>query len=235
MILLANGDSHTAGAEAVNDFAFSEDDPDYEYLGRKPHPDNLKVSWSFLLAEKLGAELVCDAESASSNTRIIRTTRDTLGTLDHSNVFVVIQWSTWEREEWFIDDQYYQVNASGIDIVPPEYQQRYKEFVISVDWTQKTLQAHDEIWAFHSELLAKDIPHLFFNGNSHFAAIHNTRGWGSSYIHPYDPRSSYDAFLRLEGHLPVSSHSWHFGPDGHKRWAEYLYKYITDRELLQNV
>ena len=44
MILYVNGDSHTAGAEAVNPYAFAEDDPNLTHLGRLPHPDNLAVS-----------------------------------------------------------------------------------------------------------------------------------------------------------------------------------------------
>ena len=75
MILYVNGDSHSAGAEAVNPFAFANDDPHYKYLGRIPHPDNLFVSYGNILAKNLSAELYCDAESASSNDRIIRTTR----------------------------------------------------------------------------------------------------------------------------------------------------------------
>ena len=43
MMLYVNGDSHTAGAEAVNSHAFAEDDPDLFYLGRAPHPENLAV------------------------------------------------------------------------------------------------------------------------------------------------------------------------------------------------
>ena len=45
MILYANGDSHTAAAEAVNSYAFAEDDRNLVHLGRLPHPTNLAVSW----------------------------------------------------------------------------------------------------------------------------------------------------------------------------------------------
>ena len=97
MILYVNGDSHTAAAEAVNPHAFAEDDGALWNLGRVPHPDNLAVSWGKVLADKLDAEFVCDAESAASNTRIMRTTRQWL--LDnptaYKDVLVIIQWSTW--------------------------------------------------------------------------------------------------------------------------------------------
>ena len=65
MILYVNGDSHTAAAEAVNPHAFAEDDSQYFYMGRAPHPDNIAVSWSRLLADTAKAILKCDAESAS--------------------------------------------------------------------------------------------------------------------------------------------------------------------------
>ena len=97
MILYVNGDSHTAGAEAANPHAFANDDPRYNYLGRLPHPDNLLVSFGNILAKNLSAELYCDAESASSNDRIIRTTRHYLRT--NQPDLIVIGWSTWEREE----------------------------------------------------------------------------------------------------------------------------------------
>ena len=75
MILYVNGDSHSAGAEAVNHHCFAQDDTLFQPGGRRPHPDNLKVSYGQLLANQLGWDFHCQAESASSNDRIIRTTR----------------------------------------------------------------------------------------------------------------------------------------------------------------
>ena len=78
MILYTNGDSHTAAAECVNNHAFAEDDPRYFMMGRAPHPENLERSWSKLLSQRLSCGLKCQAESASSNDRIMRTTRQWL-------------------------------------------------------------------------------------------------------------------------------------------------------------
>ena len=78
MILYVNGDSHTAAAEAANLHAFAEDDKEYFYLGRAPHPDNLAISWGKVLSRTLNAGFNCGAESASSNSRIIRSTQDWL-------------------------------------------------------------------------------------------------------------------------------------------------------------
>ena len=174
MILYVNGDSHSAAAEAVNIHAFAEDDPQYFYLGRAPHPDNLSVSWGKLLSLTLRAGLHCAAESASSNARILRTTREWLATRqDLDELLVIIQWSTWEREEWYDEKfkQYFQVNASGQDMVPQELQEKYRQYIMGIDWEWKTQEAHDQIWQFHKELEAQGIKHIFFNGNTDFSKI----------------------------------------------------------------
>ena len=158
MILYVNGDSHSAGAEAVNSFAFANDDPQYKYLGRLPHPDNLFVSYGNVLAKNLSAELYCDAESASSNDRIIRTTKHYLRT--NRPDLIVIGWSTWEREEWLYEGQYWQINAGGVgDDWPDAVKQQYKHWVNNIDHKKKQQEAEEKIWALHQELT--NIPHLF--------------------------------------------------------------------------
>ena len=133
MILYANGDSHTAAAEAVNNHAFAHDESKLIHLGRLPHPENLAHSWGKLLSLALNTGFHCDAESASSNTRILRTTRKWLSNNSNSQKLVVIQWSTWEREEWLIDGIYYQVNGSGIDQVPATAAERYRNYIIDIN------------------------------------------------------------------------------------------------------
>ena len=150
MILYANGCSHTAAAEAVVPACFAEDDG-RNGIDRRPHPTNLAASWCSHVAHKLGAQLVCDAESGGSNPRIIRTTRDWIQRNPHQlhNTLMIIQWTTWERQEWLHQGTWYQVNASGIDWVPAELQDRYKQFVTSIDWQKNTDAAHQAIWDFH--------------------------------------------------------------------------------------
>lgn len=237
MILYVNGDSHTAAAEAVNLHAFAEDDSPYFYLGRAPHPDNIKVSWGRKLATALKAQFVCGAESASSNTRIIRTTKDWVESLNpsqYNEVLVIIQWSTWEREEWLIDGTYYQVNGSGIDIVPKNWEQKYKEWIINLDWQAKTMEAHRQILDMHNYLKRYGIKHVFFNGNNDFAKIPEPlrhHDWGTSYIGPYDPHSTFNYVISQECET-VSSNSWHYGPDGHAVWFKFMMSYLIDNQLI---
>jgi hypothetical protein len=234
MILYVNGDSHTAAAEAVNPHAFAYDDGALGYMNRLPHPDNLAVSWGRLLATALRAGFHCGAESAASNTRIMRTTREWLSKnlAANQDVLVVIQWSTWEREEWLIDGVYYQVNGSGIDIVPQESQERYRNYVIGLDWEQKTQQAHLQIWMFHEELKRQGIKHIFFNGNNVFPSDGAKFNWGTSYIGPYDPDCTFNNVIRAAGIETVSPKSWHFGPDGHSVWHKYLLDYIITNKII---
>jgi hypothetical protein len=234
MMLYVNGDSHTAGAEAVNVHAFAEDDPRLFYLGRAPHPENLAVTWGKVLSLALRSGFRCDAESASSNTRIVRTTREWLagGGANHPDQLVVIQWSTWEREEWLHNGTYYQVGASGTDHVPQELQEKYRNYVIGTDWRSKTEQAHKDIWQFHTELKDQNIRHIFFNGNNDFSHLTNQKDWGVNYIGPYDPAQTYDAVIRSNGIDTVMPNSWHFGRDGHSSFARFILNYIISNKFV---
>jgi hypothetical protein len=231
-----NGDSHTAAAEAVNPHAFAGDDGLLDPLDRSPHPDNLSVSWGQILAKLSLNAFKCGAESASSNDRIIRTTREwlawnKLSRTDNFNPLVVIQWSTWEREEWEHNGVYYQINGSGIDMVPQELQEKYRHYIIGIDWQRKTQEWHNKIWSFHNELLAMDVPHIFFNGNNDFRIIKDRHDWGPYYIDPYDAGRTYNAILRSNGYQTVRPDSWHFGKEAHSFFAQYMLQYIIDNRF----
>ena len=237
MLLYVNGCSHTAAAEAVNSFAFAEDDGNLGHLGRLPHPDNLAVSWGQQLANLLSAEFYCDAESAASCDRIIRTTKAWIGQYqgNFADVFMAIQWPTWEREEWLINGVYYQVNASGVDVVPKSHQEQYKKFVTSVNWQEVTEKRHREIWSFHANLESRGIKHVFFNGNNDFGKIPECRRyrWDRCYVGPYNNFETYNTWLSINK-FATKPQSWHFGKDAHRAWAEFMLQYITDNKLIEN-
>jgi hypothetical protein len=237
MILYVNGDSHAAAAECVNPHAWAEDDVFFYGLGRRPHPDNERASFGCELANWLNAILLCDAQAGGSNDRIMRTTQEWIANneVNLHDTLIVIQWSTWEREEWLHNNIWWQVNASGIDDVPQELQEKYRNFIIGIDWGLATQQAHNKIWQFHQELKDQNITHLFLNGNNHFEQIADRKDWGSSYLAPYDPAQTYNSILRNKGFATVNPNSWHFGPDAHCFWAEYLLQYITDNQLIKGL
>lgn len=231
MILYVNGDSHSAGAEAVNLHCFAEDDSRYIKLGRQAHPDNLEVSYGTLLAQKINAQLICAAESASSNTRIIRTTRDFL--TQNTPDIVVIGWATWEREEWLHNNVYWQITGGGTDTVPQELQEKYKTWIIKTanSYASNELAQHESIWNFHVELEQQNIPHLFFNTYSYFGHVVLNDlpkyDWGPNYLEPYNENFTYYYWLKNQGIKTVKPESYHFGPDAHKKWAEFLLPRLT--------
>ncbi len=233
MILYVNGDSHSVGAEAVNNHCFAGDDSKYWQWDMRwePHPDNLRVSYGRVLADHYGANLYCHARAAGSNDRIIRTTKEYL-TKNRPDV-IIIGWTTWEREEWYDDetDFWYQVNASGIDSVPKKWETRYKEFVIGIDdnkWTEKAIETHQKIWEFRCYLENLKIPYFFFNCHLAFDGITGhvpVYEWGINYLDPYNPEASYLNTLIREGFVPSKYN--HFGADAHKRWANILHWHVT--------
>jgi hypothetical protein len=243
LILYVNGDSHSAGAEAVNDHAFAEDDSLYWGLGRQPHPDNLRASYGCELANLMGAILECDAESAASNDRIFRTTWNHLQGVQNMPVsrpdYIVIGWTTWEREEWTHEGQTYQVTASGTDSVPKALETKYKEWVIEQSDPEvrheKIKDVHNKIWALHNDLNRRSIPHLFFNTYSDFNTIKQlgieTYDWGQSYLRPYDIDGTYYNWCLANGFKTANPGSYHFRADAHAAWAEYLYQNIVQKAL----
>lgn len=227
MILYINGDSHSAGAEAVNDYAFARDDSKFFNYPDKwaAHPDNLAVCYGKVLADAIGYEMVNQSRSAGSNDRTIRTTLEYLQ--DQKPDIIVIGWTTWEREEWFVENDWWQVNSSGLSSDwPEEVKNRYKKYVAEMNWNNKAFDAHDKIWNFHNQLLNLQIPHLFFNAWGTFNYYNEIPkyDWGDCYIRPYD-NWSYWHYLT---NLGYSKSEWnHFRADGHAKWAEFLLPYLT--------
>lgn len=233
MILYVNGDSHSAAGEAVNSYCWASDDSKYWYLTGeekfRAHPDNLAVSYGKVVADALGYTLVNHATSAASNAKIFRTTYDYLK--NNRPDLLIIGWTTWEREEWFNEDdgQYYQVNASGLDHVPFKWRERYKLFVINhqKNIAPKVIETHQKIFDLHLYLNELSIPHLFFNCHTTFYGWNEQLlpkfNWNNSYIDPYE-NFNYLDYLKEKGYK--HSKYFHFGPDGHQKWAEFLLPHL---------
>lgn len=225
MLIYVNGDSHAAGAEAVNSYCFAEDDSQYRQLGRRAHPDNEEVCWGTVLGNSLKAVVLNHAESASSNDRILRTTKEHIEVF-HPNL-VIIGWSSWEREEWYEAGRYWQVNAAppGEDW-PKKIRARHRDWVMGIDYQQCMKMWHERIWDLHCDLQSKKIPHLFFNCFSEFKGVKH-KDWGQSYLGPYDSGLVYQNWLKDCGFSTVNPKSYHFGPQAHQAWADVLLKQLT--------
>lgn len=239
-LLYVNGDSHTAAAEAVNPHGFAQDDGQYVQRGRRPHPDNLKVSWGRKLADLMNSDFSCNAESASSNDRIRRTTIDYLASRKDRKIqdlpwpdYMVIGWSTWERAEWLYDDIYWQVNAGGVGHDwPDEIKRRYKNYVANIDYQKCMREEHKKIYQMHLDLNLMGFKHLFFNTFLPFSGTEQV-DWGNSYLEPYNPDFTFYNWCLAQGFKTVYPESYHFGPDAHAAWAEFIYPHIVQTALTQ--
>jgi hypothetical protein len=208
MMLYVNGDSHS-------------------------HAMRLQPSEKFssIVADAIGYDVLNVAQGGASNARIMRTTREYLD--NNRPDLILIGWSTWEREEWQYQGQYYNVNSSGHDPLPAELQQLYKHWVIeqnSDTLSAKSQYWHNEIFKLHSELVQKNIKHVFFNCMYNFFQTNNQQDWGINYIGPYDNNASYYWWLTQQG---FQADSWyHFGADGHRAWATRLIDYIQEHNIV---
>jgi hypothetical protein len=232
-LLYVNGCSHTAAAEAVVPECFAVDDGRHG-IDRRPHPENLKASWCTVVGQAINVPVICDAESGGSNPRILRTTRQWISNNPDklSNVLMILQWTTWERQEWYYDNRWYQVNASGWDWVPEPLQQQYRQFVIDVDWNEATNRCHREIWQLHRELTDLGIKHLFYSGHSTFSDIETKHDWGASYMEPYNRNGSYNAVLKNNNFDYVNPKTFHFGAEAHRFWGHYVLQYLHNHNFL---
>ena len=201
-MIYVNGDSHSAGAELINTYCFAADDRRFIAWGSRAHPEAIPHTFGYKIAQALNQPFFMDAESASSNARIIRTTRQFLDeTKDKSKLFVIIGWASWEREEWKYLDGYVQITASGIDSVPESMEEEYKKWVIKQ--TREERKRKKKVWAekiaqFSKELDDQNIKHLFF-----------------------DVYDDYRAYLIEQGYQTING-GHHFGIDAHTAWYKYL-------------
>lgn len=197
-----NGDSHTLGIELTPGQRFSD-----------------------IVARHFNQNAINDAKVGASNSRILRTSKQYLQT--NRPKLVIIGWSTWEREEWEYQGNYYDVNSSGHDSLPDELALQYKSWVLEQNENSlkiKSNQWHNQIYNFHLELLENNQPHLFFNCMYDFFNA-NPRDWHQCYIDPYNTKNSYYWYLNERGYK--TDNWYHYGADGHLAWANVLIDRIT--------
>ncbi len=224
-MIYVNGDSHSAGAEIINNYCFAEDDRRFTALGKRPHPENIPYTFGYKLASALNQPFFLDAESASSNTRILRTTKKVISeTKNKKDMFIIIGWATFERTEWKYEDGYVQISAGGTDSVPEELKDDYKNWV--EQQTEKVLDEktkiwHDKIYEFHMELREQNIKHLFFNTYLHFDMIDKELDWHDQFISPYDQRETFYYYCKRKG-FKNRNNGYHYGADAHNDYFLYL-------------
>jgi hypothetical protein len=211
MILYVNGDSHSAGAEL--------DDP--------------AQAWPRLLTSRLGLRLVNNAKQGGSNPRILRTASNFIAQANLKDIFVIIGWTSWEREEWQKGNSYYDVNAGGHDSLPPDLAQKYKTWVIDQNQATrefKSQSTHEHIYKLHCHYKENNVRHLFFNAVMPFLHAGKQYDWHGNFLGPYENDLSYYWYLKKAGYTHTKLN--HYPETAQAQWADVLYKYIQENKLL---
>ena len=236
MYLIANGCSHTSGAEieyVLQDSCYSK-------------------AWPQHLANKLKLESINLARSGASSKRVVRTTLEHIGTLFLKGVkpeqlFVIISWPGPYRTEIYkgayIDDPIWQGwlpmcpnnDASYKKIYPRDVYYYYKAWVTTLDGTSANIDYYNHVILLQSYLKSFKIKYLFWRASSTTLnrenlslAIQIDRKYFPS---AHDGDLSYLYLLKQSGYKFSFKNSTHHGEDGHIFFANYLYNYINDNSL----
>lgn len=214
MILYVNGDSNSTGITGGH--------------------------WVEKLQQHYQCQVINHSLAGGSNPRILRTTRDFFenSSYDKKDLFVIIGWTSWEREEWLFQDQYVQVNASGTNSVPPALKDQYLRWVSdseSISQIAKSRVLHCEIFDLHRWFHSHKIKHLFFNALMPFQhevlwQPEARLDWDNTFLGPYENDWSYFWFLKNRGYEP-DSWNHHLFPAQHL-WADTIIQQIHERKLL---
>ena len=110
MLIYFNGDSNTEGTEL--------DNPSEQGFAGK-------------LAKKFNAQHINQAFAGASNDKIFRTTEEYLQECKTKNQFpdlIIIGWTEWIREDWFINGEYHSLNSFGLRNPETVDQARFKQW-----------------------------------------------------------------------------------------------------------
>jgi hypothetical protein len=215
--LWINGDSHTAGSYS---------------------PCNVEQPFALQLAQALDLEYTNIALPGGSNKRIIRTTIEALPKLNPLETFILIGWSSWERTEWYWNNQWHAICGDPGYHMPEfaraRWQQHADHYANQFDskisdhdlWTKSKEQEH-AIWVFHQLLHNLGYKFLFFLGCANafrWESTHETSSqlpWlPDTWAHdPYQP-TGFSEYCQARGH--VRDDKWHYGPEAHNDYADYL-------------
>jgi len=219
MMLYVNGDSNSAGAEMKN----------------------VNDCYANQLAQLLNATIVNNSYSGASNDRILRTTYKYL----ENNIpdLLVIGWTSSEREDWFIQNEYKSVNSFHVNTLDLERMPEWKEWSenkagwLSNDYSyEKQLVKfwNSKIFNFHLELNYCKIPHFFFNAIYSFNVFGPVYEypWGNAFYQPYNKNSAMIRWASAQGYEEITPGKSHFEKEAHSKWANVIYKHIKDNNLI---
>ena len=197
-----------------------------------------------LLAEKYHCRYTNIALPGGSNQRIIRTTLEHLASLDPGSTLIIIGWSSFERTEWFFQDQWHQICGDVNYLVAPDLQELWSQHIDSW-WSndnhecwRRQADQHHAIWTFHRLLHQLGYSMIFYQGcrtfffdgcpqqDQEFRLPWVPECWAHDpYVrvteHDQRQSQSFSHFAEAQG-FKHADHSAHYGEDAHLAWADFL-------------
>lgn len=239
MLLLANGCSHTAGAEI-------ESPLQGECYSR---------AWPKKLANILGYKSKNLAISGASDDRVSRTTIQYLGELkqkpyyDPSQIFVAIAWpglyrteihQISQKEQGFWDNNWMPIVAGNDETYKQQCSSSsyafYRAWVMRNNLTQETIRFYSNVLLLQNILISNKIKYIFWNAGCNIPQ--DDRGYlGEIYTKRFpfllDRERSFTELLHSSGfkHSEYAKFG-HYGEDGQEWFASYLHDYIKENNLL---
>lgn len=223
--MYVNGDSHTA-----------------QVYGEKG------VTATEILSKRYQCNYINHALPGGSNQRIIRTTLEQLPSLEPRSTIIVVGWSSFERTEWYYNNQWHQICGDQCYQVDSELKLLWKQHLDSW-WTddnhecwRRQADQHHAIWVFHNLLNQLGYRTIFYQGcrtfffdgcpqqDQNFRLPWHNDVWahnpyvtvlknGERYI------ESFSHCVQRHG-CQLADNFAHYGQDAHNFWAEYLDPYV---------
>lgn len=229
MKIYVNGDSNIAGAELET--------PNIDSVGNQ-------------LSVKLGGTVILnDAIAGSSNDGILRRTYEYLRNCGQYPDFMIIGWTSSEREDWFIDGEYKGLNMLDVNIDEAINTKNIDGNAGWDYWRRRKATNHPyhaqmikywntKIFNFHLELKHLGIKHFFFNAIYNFNIYggcdddifeHN---WEGVFYKPYETGGAMVQWCVDSGFKEITPGWFHFPKPAHTAWANILYNHIKENNLL---
>lgn len=193
------------------------------------------------LSSRLQAQWLNQSLMGCGNDRIYDTTVRWLE--NNTADLVVIGWSEFVRIQWYLDGRMWEINELGVgEPVPAAYQKRYEQWCHDSrnnGWydMQARVYWHNKIYNLHKMLEHKNIAHLFFNAFTHFKfpVADETEyhlDWNRRYFEPYTADMTYVQHCLKQNYQQVTPGYYHFEARGQDHWAQILYDYIQQNNIL---
>lgn len=149
------------------------------------------------------------------------------------NDFLLVGWTSWEREEWpWIQENVSVCNGPNFG-VPEPMKKKYLEWKSNLTEQyifSKKQYWHDQIYQIHQQLKANKVRHLFWLTYDSFLDI-EPQDWGANFFMPYHNNGCMYHYLKSHSYAPLKNDAYHFDAQAHQFWADALFQHSQQHNL----